>query len=187
MSFETSEWWTLLGATLLSRLPWLVFLVVVWMAFPILERLVIAFIRTRLAKLTARRDVEAIAGTVLRYGKYFVITLLVLQVVGLSGVVSTALASVGFVGLALGLAAQTVASNMVAGIFLILADEVNVGDRIEVGTVKGVIRDIKLRSTLVELDDGTLAVVPNKKMVDEVVLNRSRGYNSVEQGETIAQ
>lgn len=181
MALITAEWWTVVWTTLLGRVPTLIFLILVWFAFPFLDRMALRFIRSRLLKLTERRDVEVVAGTMLRYAKYFVIALLVLQLFGLSGVVSTALASVGFVGLALGLAAQTVASNMVAGIFLILADEINVGDRVEVGTVHGVIRDIKLRSTLIDLEDGTLAVVPNKKMVDEVVLNRSRAKPAVEE------
>lgn len=164
----------LVGVAFADRLPWLVLLVLVWVSFPWLDRLARRFIQTRLLRLSQRRDLEAVTAGVLRYTRLFIVALLILQIFGLSGVVSTALASVGFVGLVLGLAAQTVASNMVAGIFLLLDNEVNVGDRIEMGTVQGVIQDIRLRSTLITLDDGTLALVPNKKLVDEVVLNRSR-------------
>ena len=162
------------GEAVVGRLPWLVLLVLVWISFPWLDRLARQFIQTRLLRLTQRRDLEAVASGFLRYTRLFIVALLILQIFGLSGVVSTALASVGFVGLVLGLAAQTVASNMVAGIFLLLDNEINVGDRVEMGTVQGVIQDIRLRSTLITLDDGTLALVPNKKLVDEVVLNRSR-------------
>ena len=164
----------LVGVAFADRLPWLVLLVLVWVSFPWLDRLARRFIQTRLLRLSQRRDLEAVTAGVLRYTRLFIVALLILQIFGLSGVVSTALASVGFVGLVLGLAAQTVASNMVAGIFLLLDNEVNVGDRIEMGAVQGVIQDIRLRSTLITLDDGTLALVPNKKLVDEVVLNRSR-------------
>ena len=163
-----------LGVAVVDRLPWLVLLVLVWVLFPWLERLARRFVQTRLLRLSTRRDLEVVTTNVLRYTRLFIVALLLLQFFGLSGVVSTALASVGFVGLVLGLAAQTVASNMVAGIFLLLDDQVNVGDRIEMGAVQGVIQDIRLRSTLITLDDGTLALVPNKKLVDEVVLNRSR-------------
>ncbi len=163
-----------LGAAFADRLPWLVLLVIVWTIFPWLDRAARRFIQSRLLRLTQRRDLEAVTAGFLRYARLFVVALLILQIFGLSGVVSTALASVGFVGLVLGLAAQTVASNMVAGIFLLLDNEINVGDRIEMGAVQGVIQDIRLRSTLITLDDGTLALVPNKKLVDEVVLNRTR-------------
>lgn len=175
MSFEPLR---VLGVAVADRLPWLVLLILVWLAFPWLDRLARRFIQTRLLRLTQRRDLEAVTSSFLRYTRLFIVALLILQIFGLSGVVSTALASVGFVGLVLGLAAQTVASNMVAGIFLLLDNEINVGDRVEVGAIHGVIQDIRLRSTLITLDDGTLALVPNKKLVDEVVLNRSRAQTS---------
>ena len=168
-------WTAALVAFVLEKSALLALMAAIWFLFPILEIGVRRFIRSHLTRLKEQANLEYLVATTLRYIKYFLIILVVLEIIGLGGVATAALTSVGFVGLVLGLAAQTVAANMVAGVFVLLDAEIAINDRVKVGDVEGVIRKIKLRSTLVELDDGTLAVVPNKKLIDEVVLNR-RGH-----------
>lgn len=162
-----------LVAFILDRVSMLLFLVVVLLAFPLIDRWARRIARARLGNTRHGRDYEYTISTLLRYTKYFIVSLIILSIFGLSGVVSTALASVGFTALALGLAAQTVASNMIAGLFLLLDNQISVGDRVKIGDVEGSIQDIRLRTTQILLDNGTLAIVPNKKLVDDIVLNRS--------------
>lgn len=173
MSLDSATLSERLLAFALEKGVQVLFLIVIWAVFPLLIHAAQRVIRTRLGRVQAPRDLEYAVVTFLTYTKYFIATLIVLSIFGLSGVVGTALASVGFVGLALGLAAQTVASNMVSGVFLLLDDDISIGDRIKLGEVEGVIEHIRLRTTRVALDNGTVAIVPNKKMVDEVVYNRS--------------
>jgi small-conductance mechanosensitive channel len=172
---EIDETW--LGSVvgfMLERAAEIVLLLIVWFGFPLLERAARRFARRHLPALTDGRDYEYLVTIVLRYAKYFVVVLILLTIFGLNQVVSTALASVGLTALILGLAAQTVASNMVAGFFVLLDNNVRIGDRIKIGEVEGSIQEIQLRTTQVLMDSGTLAIIPNKKMADEIVLNRTQ-------------
>lgn len=71
------------------------------------------------------------------------------------------IASVGVAGLALGLGAQTLVKDAIAGLFILLEDQFHVDDVIETAGVSGTVEDIRLRTTSIRDLGGTLHIVPN--------------------------
>lgn len=93
--------------------------------------------------------------------------------------ISSLVAALGVSSLAIGLAAKDTLSNMISG-FIIMADRpFRVGDRIEVDGKVGDVEDIGLRSTKVRNLDNNIVILPNMKLVDNVVLNFAYPENSV--------
>jgi small-conductance mechanosensitive channel len=88
------------------------------------------------------------------------------------------LASTAVLGLILGFAGRTVIANFVAGVTMAIRQPIRIGDLISIGEeVHGRVIDIALTSTTVDKGDGSLLVVPNEKVVTEVVVNHSAGYH----------
>jgi small-conductance mechanosensitive channel len=89
------------------------------------------------------------------------------------------LASTAVLGLVIGFAAQHVIANFVAGVLMAIRQPIRIGDLITLGDeVHGRVADIALTFTAVDRGDGSMLVVPNEKVVREVVVNHSAGDRS---------
>jgi moderate conductance mechanosensitive channel len=88
------------------------------------------------------------------------------------------IAGAGIAGVALGFGAQSVVRDWLAGLFIVLERQFDVGDTIDAHTVAGVIAGkveaLTLRVTSLRAFDGTLHVIPNGNM--QVVSNKTRGW-----------
>lgn len=85
------------------------------------------------------------------------------------------LASVGIVGLALGLGAQTLVTDVIGGFFILVENQYTVGDLVEVAGVTGTVEEVTLRVTSVRDLEGVLHMIPNGEI--RTVSNRSRDWS----------
>ncbi|WP_166424395.1 mechanosensitive ion channel domain-containing protein [Paraglaciecola sp. 20A4] len=101
-----------------------------------------------------------------------VIALLLLNVMGIN---LTALAVFGgAVGVGLGFGLQSIASNFISGIIILLDRSVTIGDYIEMEEgQKGFVRHFKMRYTTLETYDGKDIMVPNEKFISSTFVNWS--------------
>jgi len=91
---------------------------------------------------------------------------------GTAGVDVTALvASIGVAGVGIGLATQGVLSNVVAGLTIIFTKPFRVGEYIELLGVQGQVTAIELFSTTLLHPDRSRVVIPNRKIVGEILHN----------------
>src|SRR5439155_14220897 len=58
------------------------------------------------------------------------------------------IAGIGVAGLALGLGAQTLIKDWLGGLFMLLEDQVRIGDAVSIGTVSGSVEEGNLRTTV---------------------------------------
>jgi small conductance mechanosensitive channel len=82
-----------------------------------------------------------------------------------------ALAFMGVAGVGIGLALQGVLGNMVAGLVIIFSKPFRVGEYIEVAGVSGQVKHIELFSTMLLHADRSHVMIPNRKLVGEIMHN----------------
>ena len=80
-------------------------------------------------------------------------------------------AGIGVAGVGIGLAAQGVLGNMFAGLTIIFTKPFRVGEYIELLNVNGQVTNIELFSTTLLHSDRSRVVIPNRKIVGEILHN----------------
>jgi small conductance mechanosensitive channel len=80
-------------------------------------------------------------------------------------------AGIGVAGLGIGIALQGVLSNVVAGLSIILTKPFRVGEYVAVVGVEGQVDRIELFSTTLVHPDRSRVVIPNRKIVGEILHN----------------
>ncbi len=84
------------------------------------------------------------------------------------------LTGAGVVGLAVGLGAQKLVQDFIAGIFILLEDQFHVGDGVEIAGISGVVEEMTLRVTKVRDFNGILHIIPNSEI--STVSNKTRDW-----------
>lgn len=107
------------------------------------------------------------------FTKYACAIIIILLILGAFGVDTTALvASVGVLTLIVGLGAQSLIADIIAGIFIIFENEYNVGEIISVDGFRGTVLEIGIRSTKVIDAAGNIKIINNSNIGDIVNLSR---------------
>jgi LysM repeat protein len=153
-----------LGSRVLSAL--LLFAAGIWVSRR-LAALLVRLLRTR----NVPQEVLSFAGSLCRYALYLVVTIATLGQLGLN--VSSLLALFGAAGLAVSLALKDTLSNFASGVMLLLFRFFRVGDRVSVpgaSGAAGVVTDIDVFNTVIRSDAGEIIIVPNSKIVGNVIV-----------------
>lgn len=85
--------------------------------------------------------------------------------------ISPFLAGLGVAGIGLGLALQGVLSNVIAGLTIIFTKPYRVGEYIDVLGEEGEVKSIDIFSTMLVHPDLSKVVIPNRKIVGEILHN----------------
>lgn len=121
--------------------------------------------------------VGSLAKSTVRILVWSVSILMILNALGIS--IGPLLASAGVVGVVLGFGAQTLVRDYLAGIFLIVEDQIGVGDVVDLGSlvgspVIGTVEEVALRYTQIRDAEGIVWYVRNGEITR--VGNRSQGW-----------
>lgn len=131
------------------------------------------FSRWTLARLLGRTHMEqgqklAIVGLV----HYAVLILGGAVILQNAGIQLTAFAIVGSaLGVGVGFGLQNIISNFISGLIILLERPIQIGDRIEVSGVEGVVKEVGARRTTVVTPDRVAILVPNQKFITDNVTN----------------
>lgn len=129
-----------------------------------------------LRKVTGNEPISRLLGASSRIALVALSALWALTLLHLDKAVTSVLAGVGVLGLALGFAFQDIAANFMSGFIMALYRPFEVGDLVEVADRKCKVQRIELRSTEVETLDGLSIVVPNKLIFQNPIVNYTRTH-----------
>jgi small conductance mechanosensitive channel len=102
-----------------------------------------------------------------------VAVLLILDQLGVN--ITPVLTGAGIAGLAVGFGAQTLVRDIISGFFLILENQVRVGDVASINGVAGLVEDITLRTIVLRDEEGAVHVFPNGAI--NTLANRSKDFS----------
>ena len=144
-----------------------------------------------LSKLLARSNKgKTIVRLVNSFVKYLIAIVSIFLILAAFGVDTGALlASAGIIGLVVGLGAQSLIADIIAGIFIVFEGEFQVGDIIVVGDWRGTVEEIGIRTTKI-IDAGGNVKIINNSEISSVInqtkeLSLAKAYISIEYGESI--
>lgn len=126
-----------------------------------------------------RRQEELDLGTKELAAKLFQVVLtaaifvVLLQIMGIN--LTTLAVFSGALGVGLGFGLQSIASNFISGIILLLEKTLSIGDYVDMGGGKsGIVRELNMRSTILESYDGKDLMIPNEKFITQDFTNWTR-------------
>lgn len=115
--------------------------------------------------------VRTAIATIIRYAIVAIGFMVLIQTAGVNLGALTVLA--GAAGLGIGFGLQNIISNFVSGLVILFERPIKVGDRVEVGEVRGDVVEISARATTVVTNDNIAIIVPNSHFISETVTNWS--------------
>jgi small conductance mechanosensitive channel len=122
--------------------------------------------------LTKKTFDEPVRNLIVRVIKLLIIAFIGIIALGQMGVQITPLiAGIGVAGVGASLAMQGILGNLVAGLTIIFTKPFTIGEYIELLGVYGQVTDIALFSTTLLHADNSNVIVPNRKIVGEILHN----------------
>ncbi|HYH44844.1 MAG TPA: mechanosensitive ion channel family protein [Thermoanaerobaculia bacterium] len=175
-TFRQPDALTRAGRRLLDRaidfVPSLLAALVVLLGFYLLYRVVAKLLHGLLRRTHADPAVQEIG---LRLTKIVILAFGVVMAASQLGFeVSSVLAGLGIAGLAVGLAAQDSLSNLVGGITILWDRPFRIGDNVTISGTFGRVQEIGLRATTILTVQKEEAIIPNKQVINEQILNHTR-------------
>jgi len=134
----------------------------------VIAKIVSMNIRKALGEKVPKNDRELLAKTV-----YYLIIVgaVVVALPYLNLDLSGLLVAGGILGIVIGFASQSVVSNLVSGLFLMIERPIKIGDNIGVEGINGNVEDIRVLSTVIKTYDGIYVRIPNERIFTSNITN----------------
>lgn len=113
-----------------------------------------------------RQTMLTVTKSIIKYAILVIDVLLLLNVYGVD--TKTIIASIGVIGAVLGLAMQDLIKDIISGMSILFEDQFRVGDWIQIGTFKGEVIFLGLKTTKVKAYTGEIKIISNR-MITEVI------------------
>ncbi len=166
---EKLESW---GETAVSSLPNLVLAIIIMVVSVFVARNLKKYSNRYLNKIRINPTISRFLSQIIFMGMIVLGIMLSLSALELTRTVSSILAGLGIVGLALGFAFQDTAANFMSGVFITFNQPYKIGDIIQTKDGhEGTVIDINLRVTKIRTYNGPIVHVPNRMLFQEYFIN----------------
>lgn len=173
--------------TLYQKIPALIRSVQI-IAIAWLVSVVLCFVLNKL--FTRSKRGKTVVKLLCSFIKWIVGIASLLFVLGAWGVnTGTLLASAGILSLVIGLGAQSLIADIIAGLFIVIEGEYQVGDIVIIDDWRGTVQEIGIRTTKIEDAGGNVKIVNNSEI--KTIINQTQQLSlakaviSIEYGESI--
>ncbi|MDH3814132.1 MAG: mechanosensitive ion channel [Acidobacteriota bacterium] len=147
----------------------LIFILVVWLTFKISQLLRFVLEADVLPHLDLPRGVP---GAVTRLSHYTIVVVGVMIAAVAAGLdFSRINLMVGALGVGIGFGLQNVVNNFVSGLILLFERPIRVGDKVQLATLFGTVKNIGMRASVVRTFQGAEVIVPNANLISAEVVN----------------
>ncbi|MBB6328189.1 small-conductance mechanosensitive channel [Algoriphagus iocasae] len=166
---EKLESW---GEAAVSSLPNLVLAIIIMVVSIFVARNLKKYSNRYLNKIRINPTISRFLSQIIFMGMIVLGIMLSLSALELTRTVSSILAGLGIVGLALGFAFQDTAANFMSGVFITFNQPYKIGDIIQTKDGhEGTVIDINLRVTKIRTYNGPIVHVPNRMLFQEYFIN----------------
>ncbi len=144
-------------------------------------------LRLCLAKSNRGLTIVKLLSSFIKYLVAIVALLMILKAWGVD--TQTLIASAGIMGLVVGLGAQSLIADILAGVFIVFEGSYQVGDIVVIDGWRGTVEEIGIRSTKIVDAGGNVKIVNNSAITTVINqtkdLSVAKSYISIEYGESI--
>lgn len=106
-----------------------------------------------------KKTLHGIINSIYKFFYYFLLIYSAFSILGVP--VSTLVAGVGMLSIALGIGAKDLVSDCIAGFFILLEDQYRIGDLVTINQISGTIRKFSVRTTVIKDYDGAYHYLSN--------------------------
>ena len=152
-------------------LPNFVAALLVLVVFFFIARLIVVLLSKTVFRFSHNVAVNRLIASLTRIIIMTVGLFVALGILDLDKTVTSLLAGVGIVGLAIGFAFKDAIANFLSGIYITLKSTVNVGNIIEFGEHYGTVEEIGLRAIKMRTFQGQEVVIPNRLIFEDVYIH----------------
>lgn len=118
-----------------------------------------------------------------RYLLLFVFLFYLLEQFGIN--LTPFITGIGILGLAFSFGAQTLVKDLIAGFFIVLENQYNVGDLVQLNDQKGEVVKITLRLTVLKDKHNNLIYLPNAQINKVIVFSNKMSKDSPSKGQSL--
>lgn len=162
-----------------NALKILLVLIAAWVLMRLIRRMIAAFKRFALKRADdpeSVRRVETLARVIRYVATVILIIAVVMEILYLLGIsIAPLLGAAGVVGVAVGFGAQSLVKDFFTGFFLLLENQIRVGDFVAIAGERGHVEELTLRHVRLRSMDGNVHFIPTG-MIDKVT-NMSLEYS----------
>ncbi len=132
-------------------------------------KLITRFLDKAVKSLGVEKGLHSFIRSIARVLLWLVTIIIVLGYLGVE--VTSLVALLSVIGLAISLAVQGILTNVAGGIMLLMSKPFKIGDYIQTGGVEGVVDDISMGYTRIKTFDNKMIFVPNGEISKEKIIN----------------
>lgn len=135
-----------------------------------LSKILRTVFRVQIKKSDRAKTILSLFDGLVKYGSAIFIIILILKACGVD--TGALIASVGVLTLIVGLGAQTLIADIIAGVFIIFENEFSTGETITIDGFRGKVMEIGIRTTKLLDAAGNIKIINHSNIVNVVNLSR---------------
>jgi small conductance mechanosensitive channel len=166
---KLDTWWD----TFINMIPNMIVSVLLFLLFIGIAKIAQRVVTKIFKRYSHNEALRNLISTITYYAFVGLGLFVILGILKLEKAVTSLLAGVGVIGLALGFAFQDIAANFVSGIILAFRTPFHIGDVVEINGYTGTITRTNLRVTVLQTWQGQEVYLPNKDVLSNPITNYS--------------
>jgi moderate conductance mechanosensitive channel len=141
-----------------------------------IEKLIAGREREFIAAIETEKRLKTLGNLLRRVALIFVLLISIMMILREVGMdIAPIIAGAGIVGLAVGFGAQNLVRDIISGFFILMENQIRVGDIGIINGTGGLVEEINLRTIVIRDLEGTVHIFPNGTI--ETLSNRSKGWS----------